>query len=273
MLAKVLPLSLDGPAYRWLRFLGPFATLDAFKVALRREFQAVGYSVELRKELDERYQGPDEPLTSFIQAINCYYMRLEPNASDDVKVAKIISLMHPEYRFYVMNRTFRTMRELASAAHVIQEQIKHTRDYKLPRESEQSLEPSCAWVPARSLKSSGIESHLTTPGQPTEADLKLKFPAIDPFRYFHNSGTSRASRDRSRERPRENSGNTAGNRFRSSSRESTHRSPSPGPRGRPQPSRSPSPKRPVDMSTITCYKCKETGHYKSNCPSLKGNGQ
>ncbi|CAG7734279.1 unnamed protein product [Allacma fusca] len=273
MLAKVLPLSLDGPAYRWLKFLGPFGSLDAFKIAIRREFQAVGYSVELRKELDERYQGPDEPLTSFIQAINCYYMRLEPTATDDTKVAKIISLMHPEYRFYVMNRTFRTMRELASAAHVIQEQIKHTRDYKLPRESDQSLEPSCAWVPARSLKATGIESHLTTPGQPTEADLKLKFPAVDPFRYFHNSGSNHASRDRSRDRSRDHSRNASGNPIRSSSRESNHRSPSPGPRGRPQPSRSPSPKRPVDMSTITCYKCNKTGHYKSQCPSLKGNGQ
>ncbi|CAG7815836.1 unnamed protein product, partial [Allacma fusca] len=98
------------------------------------------------------------------------------------------------------------------------EQIKHTRDYKLPRESDQSLEPSCAWVPARSLKTTGIESHLTTPGQPTEADLKLKFPAIDPFRYFHNSGTKPASRDRSRDRSREHSRDSSGNNYRSGKR-------------------------------------------------------
>jgi len=77
MLQLVTPMALRGEAYSWYRNeRPPFSVFADFKVRLRREFQAIGYHEELRKELEKRTQGTSEPLTSYIRAINEYYERL-----------------------------------------------------------------------------------------------------------------------------------------------------------------------------------------------------
>jgi len=148
VLRHVLPVSLQGNAYRWLLFNDGFNSLADFKYELRREFQSVGYNADLRQEMETRYQGPDESLTSFIQVINCYYQRIDPNASDDERVNKVISLMHPEYRLYFHDRRYKSLKEMTHSAREIQEFLKGSRDYRLPPTADSCLEPSLAWVPA-----------------------------------------------------------------------------------------------------------------------------
>jgi len=73
MLNYVLPVSLTHEAYRWYREEYPFNTWEEFKTKLRAEFQAVGYKEDLRREIEDRTQGPDEPLTVYIRIIMDYY--------------------------------------------------------------------------------------------------------------------------------------------------------------------------------------------------------
>lgn len=42
---------------------------------------------------------------------------------------------------------------------------------------------------------------------------------------------------------------------------------------RPGPNRKPKFKKPIDMSKIQCYECKEFGHFKTKCPKLGKNQQ
>ena len=214
---------------------------------MRQEYQAIGYSVELQKELDSRYQGPDEPLTTFIQIINCYFQRLDPNATERVKIDKILSLMHPEYRMHFNGKKFNDLRELSKFAHDAQELIKNIRDYKLPPTREQSLEPSLAWNPARRSKQIDNYSNYQKP-----TDLRLKFPSIDPFSYYHRSRTgSQRSNERKEEKITvfEKSETTE-------TREMTERD-----------------ENRRDMTKIKCFVCNKYGHYQSHCPEQrKGSG-
>jgi hypothetical protein len=55
MLQEIIPASLEGKAFTWYRHemtLGPFITWGDFKIRFRREFQALGYTEHLYRELD-----------------------------------------------------------------------------------------------------------------------------------------------------------------------------------------------------------------------------
>ena len=100
--------------------------------------------------------------------------------------------MHPEYRLHFYGKTFSSLKEMARSAHGIQDFIKCSRNYQLPPTADRALEPSLAWYPARDIRTGEFNCD-----QPT--DLKLKFPSIDPYSYFHfakrNSNHSKARDD------------------------------------------------------------------------------
>jgi hypothetical protein len=114
MLANVVSTCLEGPAYVWFRSEikdSPFLDWNDFKTRVLREFQGWGYEIDLRRNLDSRTQGPDEPLTVFIQVIQEYYERLNTNASQEEIVTRIKRQIHPEFLRVLHGKPFNTMRE------------------------------------------------------------------------------------------------------------------------------------------------------------------
>jgi len=257
MLGSVVPMFLTGEAYFWYRNeVIPFMNWEDFKHRLRQEFQTAGYEQELRKQLDARTQGPDEPLTSFIRVINELFDRLGDRfINEGERVHRILRQMHPEYRHALQGKQVNTMQELRVAAHSAQELIKAYRSYVPPPQSA-GVEPSLAYRGTEAVQQNATRP-VTTSG--------LQRSAFDPFGYHQaqKKGVSfsqpliQGGSDRSRSPLR-----APPTPIRSSS-PVVHNHSQPV---IPQRSRSSSPAR-----NNACFVCGEVGHYANECPKKSGN--
>jgi len=186
MLNNVIPLSLVQDAYNWYRYEPQFENWNDFKRRLRTEFQAVGYKEDLKRELDKRYQGPNETLTSFIRIITDYFERIGDRVEEEMIVNLVKRLMHPDYRKALIGMPCNTIEELKNSAPLAQELIKSYRSYKLPPVSG-NLEPSLAWKPitkgAENIPTNLVEGSSSP--QPITQSPRLHMASVDPFSYFH----------------------------------------------------------------------------------------
>jgi len=245
MINHVIPLSLTGDAYNWYRYEPPFRNWGDYRARLRNEFQAIGYKEDLKRELDMRYQGTNESLTSFIRIIYDYYRRIGDDTEEQVVVSQIKRLMHPEYRKALIGIPTNTLDELKAAAPQAQELIKSYRSYRLPP-THGSLEPSLAWKPL--LKSEqgdavspvNTKSHATMPIDIPKSPPKLHYASVDPYSYYHSAPRKAV-------------------KFQSPI-------PSPTKDGRNS-SRESSPSR----NDRRCYNCQAVGHMANQCPKPKKN--
>ncbi|ODM87732.1 Retrovirus-related Pol polyprotein from transposon 17.6 [Orchesella cincta] len=249
MLRHVVPLSLINDAYNWYRYEPEFQDWPDFKARLRREFQAIGYTDDLRRELDNRYQGLNETLTTFIRIIIDYLQRIGDIPAEADIVQKIKRLMHPDYRKALIGMPSETLDELKASALKAQELIKSYRSYKLPPITG-SLEPSLAWKPVNTSilatkepKSLGVAADV-----PRNAP-RLHYAAVDPYSYYHNSNAKKEVRIQT---PTVSSNPGTPQRSRSSS-------PHPNANIR---QRSVSPFR----NERQCYRCNSPGHFVRDCP-------
>jgi hypothetical protein len=67
MIDEILPLALSGEAFSWYRFTNNLRALGSwsdFKKRFRKEYQSIDYAQQLSRTMEDRYQGPDESLTS-----------------------------------------------------------------------------------------------------------------------------------------------------------------------------------------------------------------
>jgi hypothetical protein len=267
MLRYIVPAALQGSAYVWYRSElkdAPFNTWDDFKARFRREFQGWGYEIDLRRNLDVRTQGPDEPLTVFIQVIQEYYERLGVQAGPEEIISRIKRQMHPEFLRVLHGKPINTLRELKDAAIEAQEIIKAYRVYRPPPMGP-SVEPSLVYKPVERLASIPIGA-VNAPSDYEREAPRLHVASVDPFTYYHHGTVTKKqvnfSKDelvqnipRTYERPRES------------------RSPSPN-RGTGFQPRSVSPQPPggsVNNQQVReapiCYGCGEPGHLRPNCPN------
>ena len=147
MLAQVIPLALRDDAEMWHRKVGQrFGTWVEFQSAFRREFQSPTYSQKLRRELEDRFQGPHEPLTKFIYVIDDYFQRLDPTTPQKARIDRIIQNMHPDYRskFLTVNRVFNCVEEILNEAYGAQADMACDRNYRVP-DTGGSTEPTLAY--------------------------------------------------------------------------------------------------------------------------------
>jgi len=271
MLKEILPISFEGTAYHWYRHeiaMGPFENWQDFKKRFRREFQALGYTEKLNRELEARTQGPNEPLTVFIRVILDYYERLGRVTSEHEMVARILRQMHPEYLTVLHGKDIRTIRELKDSAFQAQDIIKAYRMYQ-PPPTTLSVEPSLAWHPLDKIREcSGPESNIFALPESEIKTHRVHFSSVDPFTYFHNHSDKKQVTF---------SDNKMDKTF---STERSVREPAPTPRS-PKPSsftRSESPNRERRMSGESesgsgrlCFNCKSPNHLRVNCPLPRPN--
>ncbi|KAG0429693.1 hypothetical protein HPB47_023389, partial [Ixodes persulcatus] len=79
------------------------------------------------------------------RALPTLYDRAEPNASPAERIARVIRQSHPQFHPYLRGHSFSNLDVMARAASQIQADIMAELDYRPPPQSEDSLEPSCAW--------------------------------------------------------------------------------------------------------------------------------
>ena len=147
MLLHVVPLAMLDDAYMWFRKIRQnFVSWADFKIGFRREFQSPAYTFHLKREIEDRFQGPDEPLTKFIQIIDEYFDRLDPITAQTERVHRIMRNMHPSYRHLILarGREFRTVSSLVEYAYELQAHIAWDREYRAPSEMP-GIEPKLGY--------------------------------------------------------------------------------------------------------------------------------
>jgi hypothetical protein len=117
----------------------------------------VNYIQRLKKELEVRTQGPEEPLTTFIHKISEMCRMIDPYYPEAEIIEKIMELMHPEYRQYTRGQYFPTLFALEAYAKKVQQAFYQDKTYKLPPSMEESVEKSFCYN-SRSEKSVKFKS-------------------------------------------------------------------------------------------------------------------
>jgi hypothetical protein len=240
MLEKVVPLALSDRAYTWYRFeqeIRAFADWEDFKRRFRREFQTTYYDQKLRRMMEDRFQGPDESLVSYIRTVLSYYERLETDKpQESEKIDFIKRHLHPDYRSVLQGQRFTTIAELIEAAFEAQEAINLQELYKVPT-SAPSIEPSLQYQPKESLvKPSAIsmksaETYATISGGSVQKHVNFR-----PEQVFRQSSQNER-------------------RFRTAS---------PAPVSRPESAASNRSQSPGDQRR--CYLCNSLDHMRRDCP-------
>lgn len=189
LLSRVLPIALTGSAATWRRRQPPFSTLQDFSEQFKNEFLPPDYGARMLDELRARTQHRDESLVEFVRALQTLYDRADPSAPDSDKVSRAIRQSHPQFHPYLRGRVFRSLDELAQAAHQIQADILAELRYRPPPPPEACLEPSCAWT---GTTRQSMDEHGSRPLLPGRVPR-----ALDP--YSHGLGDGAQVRERGRQ--------------------------------------------------------------------------
>ena len=207
MLAHVVPLSLRDDAELWYRKVHQnLVTWQEFQAAFRREFQSPLYMRKLRRELEDRFQGPHEPLTKFIYVIDDYFQRLDPTTPQKVRADRIIQNMHPDYRRQILavRREFNSVEEILRESYEAQASLAWDREYKVP-ENRGSIEPVLSYkLPQWASQPEQVATMQYQRSAPMLVP-EIQPSSFDRFAYFHQQGYHRQNnvrfnRDRSGER-------------------------------------------------------------------------
>lgn len=189
LLHRVIPVALTKHALRWWTFSGGFETWNSFVKAFHLEFGATNYTILLRRELEARTQHPDEPLSSFVQAIAGYYDKIGDATTEEEKINRVCRQLHPEFRRLVDPKKFKTLKELASAGPTIQAEILQDRMYRPPPPADYSVEPTLAWGGGDKKTSDTEVCYVSTNSSPVKQlsrDFRsLGLAALDPFMFSH----------------------------------------------------------------------------------------
>jgi hypothetical protein len=210
-----LPITMIDEAGMWLSFHSEFTTWDQFQVAFTEEYSAVNYIQRLKKELEIRSQGPNEPLTTYIHIITEMCRMIDVNYPEQEIIDKIMELMHPEYRQYLRGQNFYSLLMFEAYAKRVQQSFYQDKTYKLPPSLEESVEKSFCYN-SRSDKS--VKFGSGDKAQSTAVTLSALNPQISRERARKRYKDQRDQKDDSRHRRFELKHSRSGSRDDSGSR-------------------------------------------------------
>ena len=112
LLNFVLPRVFVKDARVWYAFKKPFETYQEFRHYFLKEYYSNDYEEEVRNEIHEALQAPQEPISYFVRRMALTYSRLRnpPNAQEQIR--DILQKCHPNYRQHLYGKNFTTLREL-----------------------------------------------------------------------------------------------------------------------------------------------------------------
>ena len=295
ILHHVVPLALTDEAYRWYIFQGnKVNNWQSFKEALRKEFQQADYLDALRRELDDRSQGCQEPLTSYIRVINDFYDRLDPNTPEKERIGRIFKQMHPEYRVRLQTsgKAFNSLLELMEEAYKAQADIKIDRTYREPR-TFSNIEPSLAYklpMEAKEPQKAGPSRKplymLESAGTRSYSGHPLQTSSFDRFSHYHPRFGNKGSysnrtwvREDSKSGGSSNQGKNHGSNSRNFHKESIQVASNDNKQGEVKSPFGNGKRNEISRhngnnvqnrngSSVIgpCFVCDKTGHLKRNCP-------
>ncbi|CAL8110847.1 unnamed protein product [Orchesella dallaii] len=149
LLARVIPTALVDDAFFWYNMemsWDPFEDWEQFKLRFRHQYQPVDYERQLKRELDDRYQGQDESLSFFLRIIAGYYYRLGIQ-NDSRIIEKVCEQMHPLYKRHIRDaRLYQSLAHFKKAVEHADCCVQAEQKYKPPLPGN-SIEPLLAYTP------------------------------------------------------------------------------------------------------------------------------
>ncbi|KAH7937213.1 hypothetical protein HPB49_008881 [Dermacentor silvarum] len=147
LLKRVLPVALRGTAAQWPRLQPPFLSWYQFVAAFKSGVPASALRVrwqEIRRELDNRTQHPDEGLRAYVRAMQDRFRRADPSATESTNVSHVLRRCHHRFTLYLFGRSFSSLEELAGSARQITETLFSEQHYAPTPPVDFALEPACA---------------------------------------------------------------------------------------------------------------------------------
>ncbi|ODN04354.1 Transposon Tf2-6 polyprotein [Orchesella cincta] len=168
LLEEIVPIALEEEAATWFRLEGitgdPIPDWQEFRKRFRQQFQPLDYYDQLSHELNNRTQGPDEPLNTYLWNIIELYQRLEAPWTPLDIIRRIAKGLNPDYQMCLRDiLRCTTLGELRNAAMDAEMSQQRRRTYRPP--STQSVEPTTAYKPTLT-EIGGLTNVVQTVPQP-----------------------------------------------------------------------------------------------------------
>ncbi|CAL8097987.1 unnamed protein product [Orchesella dallaii] len=149
LLRGIIPYALKDRAYAWYEtedLIEKFKGWSDFVLRFRRKFQSYDYYEALKREIDQRSQGKNEPLTDYISIIISFYRRLDRVVQSEEIIRKVAWGLHPSYMtFYRDIATSDDLRSLIQNAQIVDDIIERRKNYK-PPPTENLIEPGLGYM-------------------------------------------------------------------------------------------------------------------------------
>lgn len=134
---------LDGPAQTWYRaFFRRFQNWGALKDGMRRQFLPPDYNFRLRRQIEDRMQGPNENFGMFRANMEMLFADLFTPMSDRDKLDILIRNMDEFYLDKVSDRAIRTVDELEDFC----KHLELTKNIILSRKSKVAIQVEPAFT-------------------------------------------------------------------------------------------------------------------------------
>ena len=124
ILKYVLPRCLRNQARDWWNFKREaINSFLEFKKLFLQEYFSINYEEELKQMLQNSFQNRAESMGTFIRRVSKIYDRLENKVSEQEKVNFVLQRVNPEYRAFLFDKTFSSLREMETVSLQIQKHL------------------------------------------------------------------------------------------------------------------------------------------------------
>ena len=173
-LFECLPFILQGNARQWFRQnRNNWSTWPDFVVHFRRRFCGVRFQTRIRNEVLRRTQAPDEPIADYLECLQGLMSYVDPPMSEEDKLDRAYSNLHPTYLTHITSSQFSTLDELKALGVELEAARSIRQQYRPPPDTIQSLLPEFAprvQIPQASQRSAARSTTSVAAIAPTDSE-------------------------------------------------------------------------------------------------------
>ena len=157
-----IPEELAGIAKHWFNAMhSGWEFWGDFCIAARSHFgKDQNYQSNLEMQIQNRSQGPNEPVRSYIFSVLAMMSKLDSPYEDRKKLVILHNNLKHEIKSYLWAKNYRTVEDFIQQAISAEETIESKASYKPPPTPKQSLIPELAYRPITRKTNLKIKAQL-----------------------------------------------------------------------------------------------------------------
>lgn len=127
---------------------------DSLVKLLKEEYLPLDYDDKLLEEIRRRTQGPNEPLGTYLVAMDNLFSRLSTKFSEGIKLRLLLKNLAPFYQFHLSFKEINSISDLLQFGRQLEASRLRADSYVPPTRRKTDLEPDLAFVETASNSSS-----------------------------------------------------------------------------------------------------------------------